>query len=356
MRIVLYTIFIGLIGCGNLSAQDVLLQNINEHITSLNPALLHLSDYQYKIGINHREAVNLTRSSGLSTPSAITPNRISSVYGQTTMPLSTVDFLSMELRILDDNPAGAIIARTDISSSFNYSRLLSDNGSSRQRLSFGTSIGLDLIRLTDTEFWFGSQYDRLEQRVDLGIPSGEVTLIDLTNRANVDVSLGLNWIYEIDRTGSYYLGAALHHLNAYNQAIFRGSTVPIERRLTLTAGLRRFISSKVTWANTAIYQNQGVFQSLALRSTIHYVIDSFGDDTVALGIMPVIQDGLEGTSLTGVNILASFVSNDISLNISYELSAGRITEFTDGRGTIEFGLSYMINKIGNTNTAKNWLY
>ena len=126
MRIVLYIIFIGLIGCGNLSAQDVLLQNINEHITSLNPALLHLSDYQYKIGINHREAVNLTRSSGLSTPSAITPNRISSVYGQTTMPLSTVDFLSMELRILDDNPAGAIIARTDISSSFNYSRLLSD--------------------------------------------------------------------------------------------------------------------------------------------------------------------------------------------------------------------------------------
>ncbi len=356
MRTILCTIFMSLIGYGNLTAQDVLLQNFNQHITSLNPALLHLSDYQYKIGINHREAVNLTRSNGLSTPSAITPNRISSVYGQTTKPLTGVDFLSIEFRVLDDNPAGAIIARTDISSSLSYSRLLADNGSSRQRLSIGTTIGLDLIRLTDTEFWFGSQYDRSDQRVDLGIPSGEVTLIDLTNRANIDLSLGLNWIYENDQSGSYYVGVALHHLNAYNQAIFRGSTVPIERRLTVTTGFRRYIGSKITWANTIAYNNQGVFQSLALRSTIHYELDSFGDDTVALGIMPVIQDGLEGTSLTGINILASFVSNDISLDISYELSAGRITEFTDGRGTIEFGIAYMINRINNRSTVKSWLY
>lgn len=356
MRVSLYIILTCLFGCSNLSAQDVLLHNINQSISGLNPALLHLSDYQYKIGINHREAFNLTRSRGLSTASAITPNRISSIYGQTKIPVSTFDVINVELRVLDDNPQGAIIARTDISSSLSYSRLLSDNGTSRQRLSIGTSVGLDLIRLTDTEFWFGSQYDRLEERVDLGIPTGEVTLIDLTNRANVDLSLGLNWIYEIDRQGSYYFGVALHHLNAYNQAVFRGSIVPITRRATATAGLRRYFGPKTTWANTLIYHNQGVFESLAVRSTVHYELDSFGDDAVGFGIMPVIQDGLEGISLTSINILASFVTQDFSLDISYDLGIGQITEFTDGRGTLEFGLSYMINKTNNKSTAKKWLY
>jgi hypothetical protein len=356
MRIVLSTILAFLLGYGSLSAQDVLLHNINQSITSLNPALLNLSDYQYKIGINHREAINLTQSAGLTTASAITPNRLSSIYGQAHVPLTSVDFLNVEVRILDDNPQGAIIARTDISSSLSYTRLLADNGSSRQRLAIGTTIGTDLIRLTDTDFWFGSQYDRLEQRVDLGIPSGEVTLLDLTNRVNLDLSLGLNWIYENDKTGSYFVGFALHHLNTYNQAIFRGSTVPIERRVTITAGFRRYYSSKTTWANTIIYNSQGVFHSVGVRSTVHYELDSYGDDTVALGIMPVIQDGLDGVSLTSVNIFASFVTQDLSLDISYDLSAGRITQFTDGRGTLEFGLSYMINRISNKSSAKMWLY
>ena len=356
MRVSLYIILSCLFGISNLSAQDVLLHNINQNITALNPALLHLSDYEYKVGINHREAFDLTRSSGLTTSSAITPNRLSSIYGQAKIPLSSVDALNVELRVLDDNPQGAIIARTDISSSLSYTRLLSDNGRSRQRLSIGTSVGLDMIRLTDTDFWFGSQYDRLEQRVDLGIPTGEVTLLDLTNRANVDLSLGLNWVYDVDREGSYYFGFALHHLNAYNQAVFRGSTVPIERRATVTAGVRRYFGPKTTWANTLIYHNQGVFESLAVRSTVHYELDSFGDDAVGFGIMPVIQDGLEGVSVTSINILANFVTQDFSLDISYDLGVGQITEFTDGRGTLEFGLSYMIYKTTNKSTAKKWLY
>ncbi len=332
-----------------LRGQDIILYNINDNIVNYNPALLTVVGHQYKLGINYRQALNLTTSGRVGSSSIVSPNRISSFYGQFAKDINTTDRIAVEARILDENPVSSLIARTDASISFSYSKLIGSSRGTYQRLSIGTSLGYDMVRLTNTDFWFGSQYDVINERVDLGIPSGEIAINQLRNRSGMDLSVGLSWQNHIAGFGSYYLGLSAFHLNPYNQAIYEGSVLPVERRYTAIAGLRKKVNNKISWINTLVYTNQDVFQSIAYRSTMYYELDPHGDNSVTLGLMPIIQEALDGVGVTSINIFAGYRSSIFSFNLSYDIGVGSITQFTDGRGTLEFGFNYLINPVEGSN-------
>ena len=340
VKVVLVQIFLA---CTMAQGQDVLLSNIIEHITNYNPSLLSVSTHQYSVGLNYRQALNLTSAGGAVSSMRVSPNRISSFYAQYATDITPTDRITFEGRILDDNPVSSLISRTDITISFSYSKLVGDSRGNNQRLSIGTSLGYDLVRLTNAEFWFGSQYDIMNERVDLGIPSGEVAINQLRNRSGIDLSVGLSWQNNISNFGSYYVGLSAFHLNSYNQAVYQGSVLPIKRRYTAILGLRKKMNNKISWINSLLYNSQDVFRSIGYRTTIYYRLDPHDYSSVLLGLMPIVQDGINGVGGTSINVFTGYRSNNYSLNLSYDLGLGSITQFTDSRGTLELGFNYFLN-------------
>ncbi len=323
--------------------QDVRFHNINENLSDINPALISSPKGFTVIGFGYREALNLAKSQSIATASNISPNRLSTVYGIRTFAINKLDVITLEARIKDDNPKNGLVARTDALMSFRYAKLLGSRGKNYQKLSIGTSIGLRMTRLTNAEFWFGSQYDILNERVDLGIPSGEISINQLSNRTGLDLSLGLAWTSHIHGVGDYYLSIAAFHLNPYNQAMYEGGSLPIERRYSVLVGLRKILSKKATWINTLMYEQQNVFAAVSLRTTAQYKVDE--DTSVAIGLMPILRDSSEGVQFNSLNVFTAFHVRNIQLNISYDIGFGAISSVTDGRGSLELGIRYYFGRI-----------
>ncbi len=103
------------------------------------------------------------------------------------------------------------------------------------------------------------------------------------------------------------------------------------------------MNNKISWINSLLYNSQDVFQSIGYRTAVYYRLDPHDDSSVLLGLMPIIQDGINGVGGTSINVFNGYRSNNYSLNLSYDLGLGPITHFTNNRGTLEFGFNYFIN-------------
>lgn len=336
-------------------AQDVRFNNVNSDLISVSPSLLDFNTYSNKVGANYRQAINLSAARGGSNNSIISVNKLYSVFYQGGLSINKADKLNYQLRIAQDNPTNGVVKRTDIKGTLSFAKTLSANGANFHRLSIGSSFGFNNIRPTNNSFWFGSQYDVEDQRVNLGLPSGEISLDRLVSRSAFDLALGLNWFSRLESFGSISLGGAMFHMVPYNQSLYDNGDLTISRRYTGFVNVDVFLSRATHLISTVITESQNPFLTVSWRNMVMFDASSKIEMSYGFGLAPRWVDNYDTYGLESIGVYTMINLPSWQLELSYDIGIGDVTRFTDSRGHIELGVNYFFNRISERYLPQSYL-
>lgn len=335
--------------------QDVRFNNINSDLISVSPALLTFESYSLQAGANYRQAINLSSTRGGTNPTIASINRLYSVFIQKGLLINGKDKFNFQARISSDNPTNGVVKRTDLEGTIGMTKVLSTNGKSTHQLSIGTTIGFHNISPTNNSFWFGSQYDVENQRVNLGLPSGEISLDRLVGRSALDLSIGLDWLSHFENVGTFRFGASIFHLLPYNQSIYDNGNLMISRRYTGYSNLNLDINSATHMISTIIGEYQNPFITATWRNMILFDVKSKVEMSYGFGLAPRWVDNFDVFGLESIGLFTLINIPSWQLELSYDIGVGDITRFTDSRGNIEIGAKYLFGRISEKYTLPKFL-
>lgn len=318
----------------NLLGQDVFFSGINGSLLLLNPSISNFSNYSQEFGINYRRSLQLTDSNSAS--------QQYSVYWRGRTIINRHDKIGFQARILQDKPQGGPAAVTDVIISANYEKRLIDNGLSYHSLAIGFSTGINFRNIGNDQFWFGSQYDIENERIDYTRPNGEILLDQLVSRVALDLNVGISWRSHFDNGSELQLGGSIFHLLPYNQSLMQGGINEIEQKITLMVNGKLPLSPFIDYSPTIIGSFQGLFKTIVFRNIFVFDANSREGLSFGFGIGPKWIEGIEGFQLESLSLMTVIDLPRGMIELSYDISTGLISQYNNGRGNIELGLSYYI--------------
>jgi type IX secretion system PorP/SprF family membrane protein len=321
----------------DIICQDALFSGTNGSLPLLNPAISNFSNYSQDFGINYRRSLQLTGTSGA--------NQLYSVYWGGRVVFNEYDKFGFQVRVMQDKPQNGAISITDASFTGNYEKRLIDNGMSQHSLALGFTAGLNWMNVRNNQFWFGTQYDIENERIDYTLPNGEIFLNQLVSRMAFDMSLGMSWRSQFANGSELQIGGAMFHLLPYNQSLVESRESDIDRRLTLMINGKLPLSPFIDYSSTIIASFQGIFRSYTFRNTFIFDSNSREGLSFGIGIGPKWTDDRDGIHLQSLTLMTIIDLPRGQVELSYDISTGLISQYNNGRGSIELGLNYFIKPI-----------
>ena len=307
---------------GELKAQDPHFSQFYNSPMTLNPALTGLLNTDLRLVANYRtqwaSVGKPFRTMAISADFPVLRNMIGR------------DFMGVGFLLMNDAAGVSNLRNTQFQLSFAYSKALTHKGNNL--LSLGAQLGYAQQRINYNDLLFDNQFDG--GALNPGLPNGEVFLSD--RFSYLDFSGGITWSMTPDRYNSYYLGAAVYHLNEPRVSFYDNAEELLYRRTTLFAGAEMRVHTSVSLLPRAVYLRQGPASELNMGMIVKLYMNHLNDFTrttaLHLGTMYRFGDALV--------LISRLDTGPFGISFSYDINISSLSRGSNGRGGTEIALMY----------------
>jgi len=173
--------------------------------------------------------------------------------------------------------------RTQGNISLAFGKFLRRDSLVQHRLSIGGQLGLAQRAIDLNNARWLEQWDREDWSWGEGIPAPDLPGFR-PDFIHADVSIGLLWSSNFQGNKSFYIGAAIHHLNQANISFHQGKTGEnLSMRHAFHGGAELPVSS-FFMIPSFIYQQQGIHKELSLGTSLKYANPIKNSNSYSMGI------------------------------------------------------------------------
>ena len=330
----------------SVSAQDIHFSQFYLSPLNLNPSMTGVMDAQQRATVHYRNQwAAVAGSSAYNTYSASYDRRVE--VGQ-------VDYFGIGGTLWSDVAGDANFGTTQAKVSFAYTRKVGGNWSKQVRrnmkksglyLSIGADAGITQRRVTPGDLRWPSQVTNGVYDPSAGFDE----VIPNNNFIYPDLAGGI-LLYGLDqRNNSFYLGAALHHLNQANIS-FLNRQESLFSRLTIHAGGELRINKILSVVPNLVYMSQGPHLEILPGSAVRFNIGEYEGvkDYFEIGLWGrIVQNaGTNGGSSSigsdAIVVYSKFSFSSYSIGFSYDYNVSGLSQAATANGAFELSLTYML--------------
>jgi len=327
----------GILAAGLCGGQDPRVSQFYAAPLQVNPALCGVFEGQFRGAMNYR-----------SLYSTLLSNRPFRTYSGSFEWRSRVvqqDYIGLGITAQQDEAGPARYQRGNVQLGASFLKQLSGGrgSSSSQYLVAGAQAGLQQFSLQGDELWFSSQYDRRENRVDNGLPSGE-PLAGTVRSLMPDLQVGLLWYAVFDENASVYAGAALHHILEPEISLLGEDGVRLYRRWSVHGGGEIPLSKALSLLPALLAMRQGPSFSAVTGMNVRYANPYWRDLALRSGLWAHFSSRYApdnpSAGLDALVFAAIFELERWNLGFSYDVTTSSLRRSNYSRGAFEIALTY----------------
>ncbi len=319
-----------------MSAQDEHFSQFFAIPMHMNPALSGAYEGTYRMTAIYRDQWNNNLDSPYKTFAAGGDTRFKMKFGR----LRTDDHFGLGLFFVSDRVPEFQTNTTKVSAYFSYHKKLGKKNNSY--LAAGTKLGIIQRNINYDNLFFQDQFNQINA---FDIPTAEN--LPPNNIGVLDISLGLNYYINIDKS-SFYLGAAAHHLTQPNISYFSRVTGinpntdiidNLSRKFVAHASMDRQLSYQVAFQPRIVYQRQQEDNQIDFGTNIEY---SFRDRETALiiGAWVTFLNDITGSRLDQFTPLVGIQQGLFIFGFSYDIGLRDTFQSEFGLNSFEFSIRF----------------
>jgi len=302
------------------TAQDIHFSQLFETPLLRNPSLAGLFEGDVRIQGVYRDQWN----------GFVNGYRTGSFNAEYKMPVGQTDnYYTVAAQVLYDKAGSVGLTQTHLLPALNYHKSLSSEKSSY--LSVGFMAGIVQKRIDLSKVTTDMQYNGT--RLDPNNLPGE-------NLANVkqsyfDGSMGVSYNTEYGSNNTFFIGAALHHINRPKTTYYRDASVEIKPKYVFSAGTKMNVGEVGSITIQADQSIQGANKEiLGGIMYSHKLVETYDGPLYVLHL---------GTMVRWNDALAPVVKLDkenLSFAFSYDVNISSLKTASFGRGGVELSITY----------------
>lgn len=306
------------------NAQDIHFSQFFEAPLMRNPALAGLFNGDIRVQSIYRN----------QWASLATPFKTASINAEIKKPIgNNADFISIGLQMNYDKAGTASLTTLHALPVVNYHKAIS--GEKNKYISLGLMGGLvqrsfDRSRITTNNQYDGNGYNP-------SLVDGE--LFATSNYAYFDGSVGLSFnsgIGEDNPNNNYFIGIAYHHLNRPKNSFYKNPEVELQPKIVVSTGIKFSMNETSYFTIHTDFAKQGNYQEIIGGALYSYKIGSDVDEplyTLHFGAFVRLSDAV--IPVVKVDVYP------LSFSFSYDATISNLEKATQGRGGLEFSISYI---------------
>jgi len=302
----------------------------------MNPALSGAYEGTYRMTAIHRDQWSNNLESPYKTFAAGGDTRFKMKFGNR----RTKDHFGLGLLFVSDRVAEFQTNTNKISAYFSYHKRL--GAKNKSYLAAGTKLGIIQRNINYDNLTFQDQFNQINA---FNLETGEN--LPPNNIGTMDVSLGLNYYINVDKT-SYYFGAAAHHLTQPNISYFSRSdninpstdiSQSLSRRYVIHASMEQQLSYRLSLQPRVVYQQQSEDNQLDLGTNIEYTFQE-QQTSIILGAWITYLNDLNGGHIENITPLVGIRQGLFILGFSYDIGLRDTLSSPFGFNTFELSLRF----------------
>jgi type IX secretion system PorP/SprF family membrane protein len=318
----------------NAQAQDPRFSQYYASPWNLNPAMTGLFNGSWRASMNYRDQWgSIISPVPFRTYSAAFEYRVPVGYND--------DYATFGLGALHDEAGTARFSQNKVHLGGAFLKQLS--GGRRQAdhyLSAGAQVGFGQHSIDWGKVWFSRQFDPSTETPNYGLSSDEPNA-DAATKGWLDFNAGLLWYVVFENEGTFYMGGAMHHLNAPKISLVADGNETLYSRLTAHAGGEFPISERVSLLPGAMAMFQGPAFETDFGLNLRYSNNDFNELALRAGAWARIGNKLDkGLQADAITIVGMLELNRWVLGLSYDITVSQLTQANNSRGAFEVSLSY----------------
>jgi len=319
-----------------LNAQDEHFSQFYALPMHMNPALSGAYEGTYRMTAIYRDQWSNNLSSPYKTFAAGGDTRFKMKFGKT----RTDDHFGLGLFFVSDRVPEFQTNTTKVSTYFSYHKRLGKKNKSY--LAAGTKIGIIQRNINYDNIFFQDQFNQIDAFEGITAEN-----LPPNNMGVMDISMGLNYYINIDKT-SYYLGVAAHHLTQPNISYFnRAQNInPIididdflSRRIVVHASMDRQLSYTVSLQPRIVYQKQLEDNQIDIGTNIEYKFRDV-ETSLIIGAWVTYLNDLSGSRLDQVTPLVGIRQGLFIFGFSYDIAMRDTFQSEFGLNSFEFSIRF----------------
>ncbi len=332
----IYIVLIGILFLTDLSSQDEHFSQFYALPMHMNPALSGAYEGTYRMTAIYRDQWSNNLSSPYKTFAAGGDTRFKMKFGRA----RTDDHFGLGLFFVSDRVPEFQTNTTKVSSYFSYHKRLGDKNKSY--IAAGAKLGLIQRNINYDNIFFQDQFNQIDAFDGITAEN-----LPPNNIGVMDISVGLNYYINIEKT-SYYIGAAAHHLTQPNISYFNRAqginpnidiSDQLSRRLVVHASMDRQLSYHVSLQPRIVYQTQLEDNQIDLGTNVEYKFRD-KDISLILGAWVTYLSDLDGSNINQFTPLLGIRQGLFIFGFSYDVSMRDTFQSELGLNSFEFSIRF----------------
>jgi len=319
----------------HVSAQDIHFSQFYMSPLNLNPAMTGVMNCNKRAIVNYRNQWAAALGSNAF-------NTFSASYDQK-IAVGQNDYFGVGGTLWGDVAGASRFSTAQGRLSFSYSKKISGSSKTSHHLVVGADAAMTQRRIDQGDLRWPSQHDGNggfdPTRQGGMIPDASITYADL--------AAGLLWFSNLDQENSFYVGAAMHHLNQANVS-FLGQITSLHSKITAHGGGQFAINKKMSLLPGFVLLFQGPHREYNAGSSVRWKMGGIGgqrggNQNFQLGLW--YRSGVNETGGWHTDaVIAStrFDYGNYGFGFSYDWTLSKFREASPGNGAFEFSLSYLL--------------
>jgi type IX secretion system PorP/SprF family membrane protein len=330
--VLMFLLLLGL--AGSLQAQDPHFSQYYATPWNINPAFTGVFNGRWRASAIYRDQ--------WSSFLAPVPFRTYSASFEYRKEVGNDDYASFGIGAMHDEAGTAkfVQNRVHLGGAF-LKQLTGGRNKADQFLSAGAQIGFGQNSIDWTRLWFSRQFDPTAEKPDFSLANGEANA-NASSKAFLDFNAGLLWYVVYDNDGYFYLGAAMHHLNAPAISLADNGSETLYPRWTGHAGGMFPLTHNFAMMPGLLVMRQGPSLESNLGLNFRYANNDFDELAMRAGVWTRIANKLDkGFQADAVAIVGMLEWRQWTMGLSYDITVSKLTAANNSRGAFELSLSYV---------------
>jgi type IX secretion system PorP/SprF family membrane protein len=261
---------------------------------------------------------------------------------QVARELSPGDFLGLGFDLLQDKGGAGGFQSTNVNLTLSYTKTMDPYD--EHFVSLGLQVGYGQRSIALSALRWGNQWADIG--FDPTLPSQEQFVDEAINF--LDISGGVNYIFNNQKNIKLSLGVASYHLNEPSYSFLDADNV-LNQRLVVNGMLRLQMSDpKFVLVPSFVYFTQQNMTSIKYGIDFEYVFNAGSRFTgmvqptsLALGVYQIFSNG--------ITPMLRIQKSGFLLAISYDINIGSVSRINEGLGGPEFTVGYRIGSMNGRN-------
>ncbi len=324
-------------------AQDIHFSQFYMSPLNLNPAMTGVMNCKNRFVANYRN-----QWAGALQANAY--NTYSFSYDQKT-PIGRDDYFGIGGTLWSDVAGESRFGTTQGRLSLAYSKKMSGYRNKSSYLVIGADAGITQRKISEKDLIWPGQIDK--NGYNPNSTNGEI--ITDNDFIYPDISGGILFFSNLNKTENWYFGAAIHHLNQPNVSFFGSNdkNVSLYSRITLHGGAQFSIQPKVSILPFAVFMAQGPHREFNGGAAVRFALGPSRTSNQSWQIGAWyrlgVQDDNPTTTTNGVKLHSDaiifqtrFNYEHFGIGFSYDYTVSGLAAAAPANGAFEFSLTYDI--------------